>query len=317
MKPKAIAGVTATALSVAAYYGSTLSSTLNDISTKDSPLSRKDDTAARLSLTTNNSFATPNNRSLTLADSFVSKQPRVLPLPYAPWNYKWDGRHPVDTPKMGGEVGDGDASAKCSSSPAADIPTATRHLFLIRHGQYFTEKILEEDRKLTELGREQLDLTGARLRELGLCFDRLVASTMTRAQESASIVHKHFPDLCLECEPLLEEGAPVKPEPPISNWSPTEAQFREDGERIEAAFKKYFHRATPEMKKDSYEIIVCHGNVIRYCVCRALQIPPEAWLRMGLSHGSITWVSVKPSGRVTLNSLGVNGHMPPKKISSV
>ena len=48
-----------------------------------------------------------------------------------------------------------------------------------------------------------------------------------------------------------------------------------------------------------------------------VQIPPEAWLRMGLSHGSITWVSIKPSGRVSLNSLGVIGHMPPKKISSV
>ena len=45
--------------------------------------------------------------------------------------------------------------------------------------------------------------------------------------------------------------------------------------RIEAAFRKYFHRAESSQKEDSYEIIVCHANVIRYFVCRALQFPPE------------------------------------------
>ena len=47
------------------------------------------------------------------------------------------------------------------------------------------------------------------------------------------------------------------------------------GFRIEAAFRKYFHRAESSQKEDSYEIIVCHANVIRYFVCRALQFPPE------------------------------------------
>ena len=49
----------------------------------------------------------------------------------------------------------------------------------------------------------------------------------------------------------------------------------DDGRRIEAAFRKYFHRAEPEQEKDSYEVIVCHANVIRYFLCRALQLPPE------------------------------------------
>ena len=278
MNRKALVGVAATALSVAAYYGSSLSSssTSNDVP-KEALLTRTNISNIQ---TSNNSNSISTNRPPTLADAFLSKLPRVMPLPLAPWNYQWDGRQPATKPKT--EDGGGcDAVAKCTSAPslADEKPTATRHLFLVRHGQYFTEKMLEQDRKLTELGREQLDITGARLRELGSCFDRMVASTMTRAQESASIVHKHFPELSVECEPLLEEGAPVKPEPPVENWSPTEAQFREDGERIEAAFKKYFHRASPEMTKDSYEIVVCHGNVIRYCVCRALQVIKTGDLR--------------------------------------
>ena len=49
---------------------------------------------------------------------------------------------------------------------------------------------------------------------------------------------------------------------------------------------------------------------------RALQLPPEAWLRISLHHGSITWVTIRPSGRVTLRTLGDSGFMPPAKITS-
>jgi len=45
-------------------------------------------------------------------------------------------------------------------------------------------------------------------------------------------------------------------------------QFFQDGARIEAAFRKYFYRADTSQEKDSYEILVCHANVIRYFVCR-------------------------------------------------
>jgi hypothetical protein len=48
-------------------------------------------------------------------------------------------------------------------------------------------------------------------------------------------------------------------------------QFFQDGARIEAAFRKYFHRADCEQKCDTVEILVCHANVIRYFVCRWVQ----------------------------------------------
>ena len=31
----------------------------------------------------------------------------------------------------------------------------------------------------------------------------------------------------------------------------------------------------------------------RYFVCRALQFPPEAWLRISLKHASITWITIR------------------------
>ena len=45
-------------------------------------------------------------------------------------------------------------------------------------------------------------------------------------------------------------------------------QVFQDSARIEAAFRKYIHRADANQSEDSYEIIVCHANVIRYFVCR-------------------------------------------------
>lgn len=97
--------------------------------------------------------------------------------------------------------------------------------------------------------------------------------------------------------------------------SPLLQQFFEDGARIEAAFRKYFHRAEPDQKQDTYTLVVCHANVIRYFVCRALQFPPEAWLRISLGHASITWISVMDDGRVTLRTLGETGHMPKELLS--
>jgi len=194
--------------------------------------------------------------------------------------------------------------------------TASRHLFLVRHGQYHNNRKLEKDRCLTRIGREQLKHTGNRLREIGVSYSRLVASTMKRAQESADIIIKCIGDLPMGSDRLLEEGAPIVPEPPLPNWKPNQKQYQTDGERIETAFRKYFRKADISQSNDVNEIIVCHANVIRYFVCRALEVQPEAWLRLWLNHGSITWLTIKASGRVVLNAMGASGYMPPSKLTA-
>uniref|UniRef100_A0A8D0NY04 Serine/threonine-protein phosphatase PGAM5, mitochondrial n=3 Tax=Sus scrofa TaxID=9823 RepID=A0A8D0NY04_PIG len=192
---------------------------------------------------------------------------------------------------------------------------ATRHIFLIRHSQYHVDASLEKDRTLTPLGREQAELTGLRLASLGLKFNKIVHSSMTRAIETTDIISKHLPGVCRVSTDLLREGAPIEPDPPVSHWKPEAVQYYEDGARIEAAFRNYIHRADAKQQEDSYEIFICHANVIRYIVCRALQFPPEGWLRLSLNNGSITHLVVRPDGRVALRALGDTGFMPPDKIS--
>ena len=65
---------------------------------------------------------------------------------------------------------------------------------------------------------------------------------------------------------------------------------------------------TPSPKHE-YEIIVCHANVIRYFTCRALQIPPEAWLRLCIFNCSLTYLTIRPTGTVSCRLLGDIGHL--------
>ncbi|XP_018413111.1 PREDICTED: serine/threonine-protein phosphatase PGAM5, mitochondrial-like [Nanorana parkeri] len=115
--------------------------------------------------------------------------------------------------------------------------------------------------------------------------------------------------------PPLKEGAPIRPDPQNHHWKPDVVYFK-DGPCIESAFRNYIHRADYKQNENGYEIIVCHDNVIRYIVCRALQLPPEAWLRMDLHHGSITELVIRHNGDVTLTMLGDAGYMPASKLSS-
>ncbi|XP_077163811.1 serine/threonine-protein phosphatase PGAM5, mitochondrial isoform X2 [Paroedura picta] len=229
------------------------------------------------------------------------------------WDHNWDRREPValiNLKKKNEETGEQELSSRLDHYRTK----ATRHIFLIRHSQYNLDGQGDKDRTLTQLGREQAELTGKRLASLGLKFDKIVHSSMTRASETTNIISKHLPGVKKMSTDLLCEGSPIEPNPPISHWKP-EAVYYEDGARIEAAFRNYIHRADVRQEEDSYEIFVCHANVIRYIVCRALQFPPEGWLRMSLNNGSITHLVIRPSGRVALRTLGDTGFMPPEKIT--
>ncbi|KAK0150245.1 Serine/threonine-protein phosphatase PGAM5, mitochondrial [Merluccius polli] len=243
------------------------------------------------------------------------------PLPSGPaWDFNWDKRDPS-------ALSNGKKKEKEELSSEPEKPKATRNILLIRHSQYHLSGTGDKEKVLTPLGREQAELTGQRLAALGLKYETLVHSSMSRATETANIISKHLQEVELVSCDLLREGAPIEPVPPVTHWKPDAVQYHEDGARIEAAFRRYIHRADAKQKEDSYEIIVCHANVIRYFVCsrscdpvvmvsfRALQFPPEGWLRMGLNNGSITWLTVRPSGRVGLRTLGDSGFMPVDKLT--
>lgn len=117
---------------------------------------------------------------------------------------------------------------------AAATPTARRVYILVRHGQYDMSGPSDDERYLTDLGREQADLTGKRLAEVVAHLGakdtepgqvNFVMSTMARASETARIILKHFSGSISEgaasCD-LIREGAPCEPVPNVlaGIWDP-------------------------------------------------------------------------------------------------
>lgn len=239
-----------------------------------------------------------NNMELKAKTREGQVDPQGMSFTRSKWDTNWDKR---GKDKEGGEM---------------EKPTATRHLILIRHGQYNLNGKTDQERALTQLGRRQAKGTGTRLAQLDMDYTKIVVSTMERARETADIIAKELPSSVPREDPdaILVEGEPIKPEPDFG-WRP-EASYYTGGARIEAAFRKYFHRASVDQTEDSHEVIVCHANVIRYFLCRALQLPPEAWLRISLKNASITWFTIRPNGNVSVRCLGDAGHFPPDMLTT-
>jgi len=248
------------------------------------------------------------------------------------WDNNWDKRDPASLVKPLKENATDEEKAAYQEKLTAATSKANRIIVLVRHGQYNLQGRGDEERYLTELGRTQAEHTGKRLAALYAKYLKkldddgkevtdktnfnLVKSTMTRATETANIILTHLPgDISHSSCDLLREGAPCPPEPPSVEWTPDPCDFYQEGARIEAAFRKYVHRAEASQEKTSVDVLVCHGNVIRYFVCRALQFDPQGWLRMAVHNGSISVLLVKPSGRVALLELGGAGHFPPDMLT--
>lgn len=172
----------------------------------------------------------------------------------------------------------------------------TRTLFFVRHGQYDTT----DGGRLTPLGREQAGATARFLTRHA--FDTIWASTLPRAKETASIVSDVFAKKKVKCTRLLCEGMYTK----VAGYDLTPADRAEDRSRADRAFEMLFKRS----RTDRTELVVCHGNLIRYLVCRAIDVPYARWMRMTSHHCAITRVLVRHTGSIRLCSYNETGHLP-------
>jgi len=69
-------------------------------------------------------------------------------------------------------------------------------------------------------GIQQAELTGRRLAELDHPYTTIIHSAMTRARETAGIIHKSLPNVPMTESEVLREGLPYPPEPPLRRWRP-------------------------------------------------------------------------------------------------
>ena len=77
---------------------------------------------------------------------------------------------------------------------------------------------------------------------------------------------------------------------------------------LEAAWSRLFVPAGPA--GDEHDIVVCHGNVIRWFTARVLNNAPENWLEASIANCSVTVVQVRADGSTKLIAFADSGHLP-------
>ncbi|MCU0343512.1 MAG: histidine phosphatase family protein [Ignavibacterium sp.] len=185
----------------------------------------------------------------------------------------------------------------------------TRTIYLIRHGHYDEADERDEytGKELTPLGITQARLVAARLKAMPVNFTSLISSTMTRARQTAMIINQEFPELELKQNALISECTPPTWREDVMAKTDS-AEVYECVENIEKAFQEYFIPSPDE--KDRNDIIVCHGNVIRYFVTKVLKVDSLSWLQMSITNCSLTIIRITPNGSMKLDAFSDYGHIP-------
>jgi serine/threonine-protein phosphatase PGAM5 len=191
-------------------------------------------------------------------------------------------------------------------------PRGVHYLYLIRHGDYDYDSTVTDDAKgngLNALGHEQARLVGQRLAGLHVPLHALVTSNYLRALQTADDMGpilglKPVVDTLIhECTPHFETRPEYRP-------LNREAEALACEDNLNAAFAKYF---VPTPEADTYDVLVCHGNVIRWLTCKVLGVDVLNWRRLTIGNCSVTAFAVQADGRITLAAYSDTGHIPAGK----
>jgi broad specificity phosphatase PhoE len=190
------------------------------------------------------------------------------------------------------------------------FPGPTRHLYIVRHGQYTHGGPPDYDGPLTELGQRQATFTAARL--AGLPVSVIHCSTLQRARESAAIIAERFPGVELRYSSLLCECIASVP-PLIKDYLEERVPAQELAEgaiQARAAWETYFQPPAADATEDVSEIIVSSGNLIGYLVGQALGAPADAWMRSDIQHCGLTEITIRARRGPLLLRHNDIGHLP-------
>jgi broad specificity phosphatase PhoE len=156
------------------------------------------------------------------------------------------------------------------------------------------------------MGEEQAELTARRLSSVPARV--IYSSDLERAIKTAQLIRSAVGDVPYEQDRELRECLP--PCPAVSLKWP--AERLEEGERhAESAFIKYVRPSD----RDTCDIIVSHGNMIRYMTARVLGVS-SSWCRMRTLNCGITELEIESDGTMWVVSYNDVGHLPTRLITS-
>ncbi len=161
---------------------------------------------------------------------------------------------------------------------------------------------------LNALGREQAHLVGERLASLGVPISAFVTSDFTRARETAEEIGRVLGITAVE-DSLIHECTPTTSRPEYSLHHTPEENAQCDA-CLQAAWDKY---ARPSPDVNAYDVLVCHGNVIRWFATKALGMEITRWYAMDIANASLTVIAIRDDGSTRLAVFSDAAHIPVEK----
>jgi len=132
-----------------------------------------------------------------------------------------------------------------------------------------------------------------------LKIDSITSSTMARAIETSELIkEKSLFKGSISQTDLLRECLPSIPPKWKKILKVTKATLLANRDTLEKAHRKFFKK--PTGKKDEHHLLVCHGNVIRYLIVKALAKNTHLWASMYINHGSISVIRISKDGSASL-----------------
>lgn len=184
---------------------------------------------------------------------------------------------------------------------------ATRHLYLVRHGD------ADALGELTATGRRQVELLGARLAALPV--DAVWHSPLPRAVASAGVLATHLPGVPVA---VADELVDHVPHVPAATQTPASLRGFFDGyDEAEAAAGRALadalvaRFATPAPATDTHEVLVTHGFQVAWLVRHALDAPESRWLSLNSGNAALTVIQYRAAAPPALVLFNDMGHLPP------
>jgi serine/threonine-protein phosphatase PGAM5 len=189
---------------------------------------------------------------------------------------------------------------------------ACTQLYLVRHGEQDQASGHAADGGLSQVGREQADRLGRRLREVP--FSAVHHSPLARATQTADVIASHLPQVPRHACDLVADRTPIpsagQRERYPGRWlawldGVPDDERDEDATALQAAVGHF--GVTGD--HDRYELLITHNFVIGWFVRHVLDAPLWRWIGLNQANCAITIVQWDPDRPPALVSFNDTGHL--------
>ncbi len=190
------------------------------------------------------------------------------------------------------------------------METGRRTIILARHGAYdlTIDFPANPDGPLTETGRAQSEALAERLQSMKL--DAIYSSPLLRAHETAKLIAARLPTVPFKIDAALQECIPSVPHGLEKLFADIPANFIASGPAQAAAVFNTYFAPIAEDTPNRTDLIVTHGNLLGYLICRVFDAPVDSWLRADFGNCCISGILVRYDGLLKLLYHNDGAHLP-------